>query len=86
MERQVGNWLLGFTIGILTTLASQKLLSEPHIANDSEMARAEELISIYKRGVKDALRANLEPKQVSFELEQTCLEVWASTNNPWRGK
>jgi hypothetical protein len=50
MERQVGNWLLGFTIGILTTLASQKLLSEPHIANDSEMARAEELISIYKRG------------------------------------
>jgi hypothetical protein len=82
MERQVGNWLLGFTIGILTTLASQKLLSEPHIANDSEMARAEELISIYKRGVKDALRTT----PVSFELEQTCLEVWANkqpveTNN-----
>jgi hypothetical protein len=74
MERQVGNWLLGFTIGILTTLASQKLLSEPHIANDSEMARAEELISIYKRGVKDALRTT----PVSFELEQTCLEVWAN--------
>jgi hypothetical protein len=74
MERQVGNWLLGFTIGILTTLASQKLLSEPQIANDSEMARAEELISIYKRGVKDALRTT----PVSFELEQTCLEVWAN--------
>ena len=74
MERQVGNWLLGFTIGILTTLASQKLLSEPHIADDSEMTRAEELISIYKRGVKDALRTT----PVSFELEQTCLEVWAN--------
>jgi hypothetical protein len=41
---------------------------------DSETARAEELISIYKRGVRDALKTN----PVSFELEQVCLEVWAN--------
>jgi hypothetical protein len=35
---------------------------------------AEELISIYKRGAKDALSTN----PVNFELEQTCLEVWAN--------
>ena len=74
MERQVGNWLLGFTIGILTTLAAQRLMSEPLIVNDFEATRAEELISIYKRGARDALRTN----PVSFELEQTCLEVWAN--------
>lgn len=74
MERQVGNWLLGFTIGILTTLAAQRLMSEPLIVNDTEATRAEELINIYKRGAMDALRTN----PVSFELEQTCLEVWAN--------
>ena len=74
MERQVGNWLLGFTVGILTTLAAQRLMSEPLIVNDHEATRAEELISIYKRGARDALRTN----PVSFELEQTCLEVWAN--------
>jgi hypothetical protein len=41
---------------------------------DTETTRAEELISIYKRGVKDALKTN----PVSFELEQVCLEVWAN--------
>jgi hypothetical protein len=41
---------------------------------DGEVTRADELISIYKRGMKDALRTN----PVSFELEQTCLEVWAN--------
>ena len=73
-EKQIGNWLLGFTMGLLTVLAWQKVMSEPYIAPDNEAARAEELISIYKRGVKDALRTN----PVSFELEQTCLEVWAN--------
>jgi hypothetical protein len=39
-----------------------------------KLTRAEELISIYKRGAKDALSTN----PVNFELEQTCLEVWAN--------
>jgi hypothetical protein len=49
-------------------------MSDPLIVSDSEMTRAEELISIYKRGAKDALSTN----PVNFELEQTCLEVWAN--------
>lgn len=76
-ERQIVNWLLGFVIGILTVLSWQKVMSEPYISEDTETTRAEELISIYKRGVKDALRTS----PVSFELEQTCLEVWANKQN-----
>ncbi len=73
-ERQIVNWLLGFVIGVLTVLAWQRVVSEPLIVSDSEMTRAEELISIYKRGTKDALSTN----PVNFELEQACLEVWAN--------
>jgi hypothetical protein len=61
-------------MGLLTVLAYQKVMSEPFIQPDTEATRAEELISIYKRGQRDALRTN----PVSFELEQTCLEVWAN--------
>jgi len=73
-EKQIVNWLLGFTMGMLTVLSYEKLMSEPLIIPDGETVRADELISIYKRGVKDALKTN----PVSFELEQTCLEVWAN--------
>jgi hypothetical protein len=51
-ERQIVNWLLGFVIGILTVLAWQRVMNEPLLQSDSEATRAEELISIYKRGVK----------------------------------
>ena len=73
-ERQIGNWALGFTVGILTVLAWQRVMSEPLILPDTEATRAEELISIYKRGIKDALRTN----PVSMDLEQACLEIWAN--------
>jgi len=73
-EKQIGNWALGFTMGLLTVLAWQKVMSEPLVISDSEATRADELISIYKRGVKDALKTN----PVSFQLEQACLEVWAN--------
>ena len=73
-EKQIGNWALGFTMGLLTVLAYQKVMSEPLILPDTEATRAEELISIYKRGIKDALRTN----PVSMDLEQACLEIWAN--------
>jgi hypothetical protein len=73
-ERQIVNWLLGFVIGVLTVLAWQRVMSEPVVIPDSEMTRAEELINMYQRGAKDALSTN----PVNFELEQTCLEVWAN--------
>ena len=73
-EKQIVNWLLGFTMGMLTVLSYEKLMSEPLVISDSEATRADELISIYKRGVKDALKTN----PVSFQLEQACLEIWAN--------
>ena len=72
-ERQIVNWVVGFVIGMLTVLSWQKVMSEPVVA-DSDSIRAEELITIYKRGAKDALSTN----PVNFELEQACLEVWAN--------
>ena len=69
----MSNWFVGFTMGVLVVLAAQKVMSEPMVI-DVETARADELINIYKRGRTDALKTN----PVSFELEQTCLEVWAN--------
>ena len=69
----MNNWFVGFAMGLMLVLAWQRLFSEPMVI-DAEATRAEELISIYKRGVRDALKTN----PVSFELEQTCLEVWAN--------
>ena len=74
IEETVATLALGFAIGVMTVIAGDKLLEKNTPIPDSEMTRAEELISIYKRGVKDALKTN----PVSFELEQTCLEVWAN--------
>ena len=73
MERQVGNWLLGFTMGMLVVLGGQRLMDD-RVIPDVEDTRAIELIDMYKRGQSDALRTN----PVSFALEQTCLEVWAN--------
>jgi hypothetical protein len=77
-ERQIVNWLLGFVIGILTVLAWQRVMSEPLISQDTA-TRAEELISIYKRGVRDALKTN----PVSLSLSKSALKS-GQTNNLWR--
>ena len=74
IEETVATLALGFAIGVMSVIAGDKLLEKNAPIPDSEATRAEELISIYKRGQKDALRTN----PVSFELEQTCLEVWAN--------
>jgi hypothetical protein len=69
------NWAIGFTMGLLTVLAWQRLYSEPVII-DGEAARAEELINVYQRGKADALRVN--GGDISMELEQACLTLWAN--------
>jgi UDP-N-acetylmuramyl pentapeptide phosphotransferase/UDP-N-acetylglucosamine-1-phosphate transferase len=74
IEETVATLALGFAIGVMAVIAADKLLEKNTPIPDSEVTRADELISIYKRGMKDALRTN----PVSFELEQTCLEVWAN--------
>ena len=74
IEETVANVALGFAIGVMTVIAADKLLEKNAPIPDSEMTRAEELINMYQRGAKDALSTN----PVNFELEQTCLEVWAN--------
>ena len=74
IEETVATLALGFAIGVMAVIAGDKLVEDEIVIADKEHTRADELISIYKRGQKDALRTN----PVSFELEQTCLEVWAN--------
>lgn len=74
IEETVATLALGFAIGVMAVIAGDKLVEDEIVIADKEHTRADELISIYKRGMKDALRTN----PVSFELEQTCLEVWAN--------
>ena len=74
-EDKLVTWVMGFCIGIMFTIgASHFIKDQPKEMTDAEMVRAEELINIYKRGRADALKTN----PVSFDLEQTCLEVWAN--------
>jgi hypothetical protein len=61
-------------MGIMTIIGADKIIERDILPQHAETVRADELISIYKRGVKDALKTN----PVSFELDQTCLEVWAN--------
>lgn len=74
IEETVATLALGFTVGVLAVIISDKLVEEEIVIADREHTRAEELISIYKRGRADALKTN----PVSFDLEQSCLEVWAN--------
>jgi len=74
IEETVATLALGFAIGVMAVIIVDRLTEEEIVIADKEHTRANELISIYKRGQRDALRTN----PVSFELEQTCLEVWAN--------
>ena len=74
IEHKFSVWALGFAMGIMTIIGADKIIERDILPQHAEAVRADELISIYKRGMKDALKTN----PVSFELEQTCLEVWAN--------
>jgi hypothetical protein len=74
IEQKLAIWALGFAIGVMAVIAGDKIIERDILPPHTEAVRADELISIYKRGMKDALKTN----PVSFELEQTCLEVWAN--------
>ena len=63
---------VGFTMGLLTVLAYQRI-TEEQIVLDSRLDTST-VISTWKAGYRDALRTN----PASWQLEQTCLEVWAN--------
>ena len=67
----MNNWFVGFTMGLLTLLAYDKIYDElppievPITSND--------IVEAYKAGKRDALRTNVP----SMELEQACVELWS---------
>ena len=69
----MSNWAVGFVMGVLSVLSGLKIMDSMETPVEVQEARAEELISIYKRGQKDALKL-----PASMELEEACLQVWAS--------
>ena len=73
-EEKFSIWALGFAMGVMTVIGGDKLLETNTPMPDVEQIRAQTLIEMYQRGRQDALTTN----PVSFELEQTCLEVWAN--------
>ena len=68
----MSNWFVGFTMGVLVVLAAQKVMDEPLTAVNE--IQTEDIIKAYNRGRADALST----QPVSFELEETCLSVWAN--------
>lgn len=69
----MSNWFVGFTMGVLTVLAAQKVMDEPLMVEVDEI-QAIDIIEAYNRGRADALST----QPVSFELEETCMSVWAN--------
>ena len=69
----MNNWFVGFVMGVLTVLAAQKVMDEPLMVEVDEI-QAIDIIEAYNRGRADALST----QPVSFELEETCMSVWAN--------
>jgi hypothetical protein len=69
----MNNWFVGFVMGVLTVLAAQKVMDEPLMVEVDEI-QAIDIIEAYNRGRGDALSTH----PVSFELEETCMSVWAN--------
>ena len=60
-------------MGCLTIMAGEKIADNIE-KEQAEPAKALHIITAYKAGQAAALKTN----PVSFELEQTCLEVWSN--------
>lgn len=75
------NWLIGFTMGVLLAAGYNRITDiseEKRRLKEEQIAfGVPEVLGAYKEGRRDALKTN----PVSFELEQTCLEIWAN-NQP----
>lgn len=79
MEIQVRSesYWVGFGLGalmtLLTVLAADRVLSTPQTIQTS-LDLPKDIIGAYQLGIKDALKTN----PASWQLEETCLEVWSS--------
>ena len=72
------NWFIGFIMGVLLAAGYNRIADinaeKKRLEEDVAAFGVGEVLSAYKEGRRDALKTN----PVSFELEQTCLEVWSN--------
>jgi hypothetical protein len=75
MTEETKQWMLGLVTGVvLTTLIAigiSQISRQQNPASYVEMPR--DIIQAYNMGLKDALKTN----PPSWDLEQTCLNMWA---------
>lgn len=68
---------MGFALGVLltllTVLAADKMFSK-HESLQTALDLPTDIVKSYNLGIKDALKTN----PPSWELEQTCLELWSN--------
>ena len=68
----MSNWFVGFTMGIITVIAFNRLTDqEPKIVTQ---ITSSDVINAFKQGRKEALALN----PVSMELEEACLSLWST--------
>jgi len=64
---------LGALMTLLTVLAADRLLSSPQSLQTS-LDLPRDIVGAYRLGIDDALKTN----PASWQLEETCLEVWSN--------
>jgi hypothetical protein len=64
---------MGILITLLTVLAADKMFSK-HESLQTALDLPTDIVKSYNLGIKDALKTN----PPSWELEQTCLELWSN--------
>ena len=75
-ESKVVTWLLGYTMGCMTIMAGERLADswEEQKVKTTMPPYPLAVITSYNKGRQDSLKTN----PPSFELEETCLEIWAN--------
>jgi hypothetical protein len=68
-------WMLGMVVGVVLTSLIALGLNKLHKAQSpqSYVEMPKDIIQAYNMGLKDALKTN----PASWDLEQTCLNLWA---------
>jgi hypothetical protein len=72
-ESYWSGFALGILMTLLTVLAADKLLSTPQSLQTS-LDLPKDIVGAYRLGIADALKTN----PASWQLEETCLEVWSN--------
>ena len=77
-EEKFAIWSLGFALGVMGTIAADKVYEMNNPPQDPEHTsfHADKVLEIYNRGKIDAL--TVSGTRPNFELEQSCLTLWAT--------